>query len=223
MALAALAVGAALYAVIRLTLATLWRTLVPWTLASFSAWVLSFAVTLLAASHLAGVAGTWRWVAHAALPHYAQQLRLLWDAHAPGQLAWALPALTPTEDALAAHGPRALDALKGRDLTIIFLESFGAVLYDLPEARAATDPSRRALQQALDASGRHVVSGFFRSPTIGGASDLAHLSLLSGIDLSDPRRHNLLLTTHRPTLLHLARQAGYETFGLYHAVSWPWP
>ena len=222
-ALAALAVGAALYAVIRLTLATLWRTLVPWTLASFSAWVLSFAVTLLAASHLAGVAGTWRWVAHAALPHYAQQLRLLWDAHAPGQLAWALPALTPTEDALAAHGPRALDALKGRDLTIIFLESFGAVLYDLPEARAATDPSRRALQQALDASGRHVVSGFFRSPTIGGASDLAHLSLLSGIDLSDPRRHNLLLTTHRPTLLHLARQAGYETFGLYHAVSWPWP
>jgi hypothetical protein len=43
------------------------------------------------------------------------------------------------------------------------------------------------------------------------------------VNLSDPRRHDLLLTTGRPTLMHLFRQAGYQAFGLYHAVSWPWP
>lgn len=220
------AVGGALWllhAVLRLCLSTLMRTLVPWGTRSFAAWLLSFGAALLAAAHLAGVPGTGSWVGHAVLPTYVRQLGLLWDAHAPGRLARALPALTPTEDALATHGERVFASLGGRDLSIVFLESFGAVLYDHPQARPATDPARHALQQALDASGRQVVSGFFRSPTIGGASDLAHLSLLSGIDLSDPRRHDLLLTTRRPTLLHLFRQAGYQTFGVYHAVSWPWP
>lgn len=222
-AAAVLGFGWLLFALIRLCLATLMQTLVPWTLRSFPAWLISFAAALLAAAHLAGVPGTGRWASHAVLPTYAQQLGLLWDAHAPGRLAQALPAVTATEDALATHGPQVFAALAGRDVSIIFLESFGAVLYDHPQARPATDPARRALQQALTASGRQVVSGFFRSPTVGGASDLAHLSLLSGIDLSDPRRHNLLLTTGRPTLLHLFKQAGYQTFGVYHAVSWPWP
>jgi len=212
-----------LFALVRACLNALLRSLVPWARRSFSAWLLSFGAALLVAAHLAWVPGTGRWVSNAVLPMFAQQISLLWDAHAPGRLAHALPAITPTEDALGTHGAGVFSALAGRDVNIIFLESFGAVLYDQPQARAATDPARRALQDALTASGRHVVSGFFRSPTVGGASDLAHLSLLSGVDLSDARRHNLLLTTQRPTLLHLFKQAGYETFGVYHAVSWPWP
>jgi len=223
---AAAALGLAVWlllGLVRLCLSTLMRTLVPWGRNSFAAWLLSFGAALLAAAHLAGVAGTGRWVGHAVVPTYVKQVGLLWDAHAPGRLAQALPALTPTEDALATHGDQVFASLGGRDLSIVFLESFGAVIYDHPQARPATDPARHALQQAITASGRHVVSGFFRSPTIGGASDLAHLSLLTGVDLSDPRRHDLLLTTRRPTLLHLFRQAGYQTFGVYHAVSWPWP
>ncbi len=218
-----LAMGGLLLAAIRWCLSTLLQGLAPLALRSIVAWVVAFAAALLAAAHVAQVPGTWHVVANAALPSYLRQLGLLWDAHRPGRLAYALPALTPVEDALATHGAQAVAGLRGRDLTIIFLESFGAVLYDQPELRAATEPARRAVQQALAASGRHVVSGFFRSPTVGGASDLAHLSLLSGVDLSDPRRHDLLLTTNRPTLLHLFKQAGYQSFGVYHAVSWPWP
>ena len=220
---AVLAASWLLFTLVRACLQALLHTLVPWAHRSFSAWLLSFGAALLVAAHLAWVPGTGRWVSNAVLPMFAQQLGLLWDAHAPGRLAHALPAITPTEDALGTHGAGVFSALAGRDVNIIFLESFGAVLYDHPEARAATDLARQALQDALTASGRHVVSGFFRSPTVGGASDLAHLSLLSGVDLSEARRHNLLLTTQRPTLLHLFKQAGYETFGVYHAVSWPWP
>jgi hypothetical protein len=68
-----------------------------------------------------------------------------------------------------------------------------------------------------------VVSAFISSPTYGGASDLAHLSVLSGIDLSNPMRHDLLLTTERPTLSTLFRANGYRVFGLYPALFWEWP
>ncbi len=222
--LAAATAGAwLLFTLVRLCLRSLLHTVVPWTLQSFPAWLLSFGAALLAAAHVAQVPGTGRWVANAVLPTYARQLGLLWDAHAPGRLAYALPPLTAIEDAQAQHGPDVLAGLGRRDVAIVFLESFGAVLYDHADVRAATEAGRRALQHALADSGRQVVSGFFRSPTIGGASDLAHLSLLSGVDLSDPRRHHLLMTTQRPTLLHLFRQSGYQTFGVYHAVSWPWP
>jgi phosphoglycerol transferase MdoB-like AlkP superfamily enzyme len=220
---AVLVLGWLLWSIVRLGLTTLLHGAAPWALRSVAAWCIAFGAALLAAAHVAHVPGMGRYVSNAVLPSYARQVGLLWEAHTLGPLARALPALTPVEDALAAHGPRVFSALAGRDVSFVFLESFGAVLYDLPQARAATDASRQALQNALAASGRHVVSGFFRSPTIGGASDLAHLSVLSGIDLSDPRRHDLLLTTQRPTLMHLFKQAGYQTFGLYHAVSWPWP
>lgn len=212
-----------LFSGVRACMSMILRTLAPWALRSFTAWVISFGAALLAAAHLAWVPGTGRWVSNAVVPMFAQQIGLLWAAHAPGRLQFDLPSLTPTEDALATHGPDVFAALGGRDVNIIFLESFGAMLYDHPQALAATEPSRHTLQATIAASGRHVVSGFFRSPTIGGASDLAHLSLLSGVDLSVARRHDLLLTTQRPTLLHLFKQAGYETHGVYHAVSWPWP
>jgi hypothetical protein len=208
---------------IRWCLHALVATLAPMALRSLWAWGLAFVAALMAAAHVAQVPNVARYVSNAVLPSYAKQLVLLWDAHAPSQLSFALPALTPVEDVMALQGPRALAGLGQRDVTFVFMESFGAVLYDHAEVKAATDPSRRSLADALAGSGREVVSGFFRSPTFGGASDLAHLSLLTGVDLSDPRRHDLLLTTRRPTLLHLFKQAGYASYGVYHAVSWPWP
>lgn len=212
-----------LFTLIRLCLTLVLQTLAPWALRSLGAWGLGFCATLLAAAHVAKAPGAERFASNAVLPTYTRQMGLLWDAHVPGRLAQALPSLTPVEDALAKQDTHILSALRNRDVAFVFLESFGAVLYDQPQVRAGTDSARRALEATLFASGRHVVSGFFRSPTVGGASDLAHMSLLSGVDLSDPRRHDLLLTTRRPTLLHLFKQAGYETFGVYHAVSWPWP
>jgi hypothetical protein len=106
---------------------------------------------------------------------------------------------------------------------LVFLESVGAVVYDDAGAARVLGPARARLAGDIAAAGLQVVSAFVRSPTIGGGSDLAHLSLLSGIDLSEPRRHDLLLTTTRPTLIGLFRSHGYQTFGLYPAVSWEWP
>ncbi len=46
---------------------------------------------------------------------------------------------------------------------------------------------------------------------------------LSGIDLSDPLRHDLLLASDRPTLVSFFRAQGYEAHGVYPALSWAWP
>ena len=186
-------------------------------------WVITALATGLIAANYGGVQATWPYVSKPVIPTYWKQLSLLWDAQSPEAIAQALPIQTPIERAMARPASEVLDILGRRDVMVVFLESFGAFLYDHPEALAATTSQRTRLDQTLRESGRSVVTGFFRSPTVGGASDLAHMSVLSGVDLSDPRRHDLLLTTEKPTLIQLFRTRGYETFGLYHAVAWPWP
>lgn len=174
-------------------------------------------------SPTASLTGDARWLSAPVTPMLWRQAGLLATAFSPAAIARALPATTPVEVALAAPGGQPLAGLAGRDVAIVMLESYGATVYDEPRAAAALRPRRAELAAAVAASGRQVVSGFVRSPTYGGASDLAHLGLLSGVDMSDPVRHDLLLTTGRPMLTTLFRRHGYRTFGLYPAVSWQWP
>ncbi len=191
-----------------------------------STWVITALATALIAANYGGVQATWPYVSKPVIPTYWKQLTLLWEAQSPEAIAQALPNQTPVEQTMAAMArspSEVLDLLGRRDVMVVFLESFGAFLYDHPEALAATADARARLDKTLKETGRSVVTGFFRSPTVGGASDLAHMSVLSGVDLTDPRRHDLLLTTEKPTLIGLFRARGYETFGLYHAVAWPWP
>lgn len=210
-----------LFRLIRGAMAMVVAHALPFAVAHRSVWLLTAAAVLLAAANYAGVRATWPYVSKPVVPTYWNQLALLWQANSSEELNRALPAQTVIEEAL--QDAKSLSALQNKDVYLIFLESFGAVLYDNPEARARTERGRAALLQSIQKTQRHVVSAFFSSPTIGGASDLAHMSLLAGVDLSDPRRHDLLLTTARPTLISLFRKAGYQTFGLYHAVSWAWP
>ena len=180
------------------------------------------ALTLLVAANYAGVQATWPYVSKPVMPTYWREMKLVFDAASPDSVARALPAATVVDDSLARPADRVLASLGGRDVHLVFLESFGAVLYDQPDVVAAVDAVREDWLRAVQASGRDMVSAFYRSPTIGGASDLAHMSVLSGIDLSDPRRHDLLLTTRRPTLLQVFQHAGYDVFGVYHSVWWDW-
>ncbi len=214
---------AALHALLRWALGVLARVAAPVALRHRGVQAATLAAVVLVLANHAGVQATWPVVSRPVLPTYWKQAELLATAASPERLARALPRAEALDAALAAPPGTALAALRGRDVYIVFLESVGAVVHDHPVAVRQLAPARAALADAIRASGRHVVSAFVRSPTIGGASDLAHLSLLSGVDLSDPRRHDLLLTTERPTLMSLFRAQGYQTFGLYPAVSWEWP
>lgn len=213
---AVLALLVALHRALRWAFARVAGDAVPFALRSRSALAATaLAVGLSVANH-AGVEATWPLISRPVTPTWARQAELLYTSLSPQRLERALPPSPPFDAA-------DLGALQRRDLALLFIESYGAVAFDHPRAVRELAPARAALTEALRAAGAGVVSAFVRSPTFGGASDLAHLGLLSGLDLSDPRRHDLLLTSTRPTLLHLFRANGYQTVGLYPALSWDWP
>ncbi|MCU0938884.1 MAG: sulfatase-like hydrolase/transferase [Burkholderiaceae bacterium] len=221
---ALVAIFAALYLGIRWALGVLVREAAPYALRARWTWAVTAAAVVTVVAHLAGVVPsvTWHLVTHPVTPTYARQAVLLGTALLPGGVARVLPPSTALDTAISAPPQAALGALRGRDFKLIFLESYGAMAFDHPRVAPQLAAARARFAQDIAGSGRVVASAFVRAATFAGASELSHLSLLSGIDLTDPLRHDLLLTTERPTLTALFRRAGYESVGLYPALSWDW-
>jgi hypothetical protein len=213
----------ALFMLLRWAMHTVAHHAVPYALRSRWTWLPTLAATAAVVAHQAGAAPsvTWHWVTHPVTPTYARQAWLLRTALSPQRLAETLPASAALEAALAQPA-QAVGALRGRDFKLFFLESYGAMAFEHARAAPALAASRQQLEDDISGSGRFVASAFVRAATFAGASELSHLSLLSGVDLSDPLRHDLMLTTQRPTLVSLFRRAGYHTAGLYPALSWDW-
>ena len=67
------------------------------------------------------------------------------------------------------------------------------------------------------------MSAFVESPTFGGGSWLAHLSLLSGIEVRDPDTNFLLMTQNRDTLARSFSRQGFRTVGLMPGLRQTWP
>jgi hypothetical protein len=195
----------------------------PYALRTHWARVVTGLAVVLVIANIAGVRATWPVVSRAIVPTYFRQAILLTAIFTDQRVGQTLPRADALDVALAAPPGTALAALRGSDVYLMPLESYGAVVYDNPEAAARLRPARERLAADLAAGGFRVVSAFMRSPTFGGASDLAQLGMLSGLDLTDPLRHDLLLTTDRPTLITLFRANGYRTFGFYPALFWDWP
>jgi hypothetical protein len=210
-----------LFALLRWGIQVAARDAAPYALRHRWTWAITGMAVLLAVGNLAGVQATWPVVSKPVIPTYWRQAGLLVAAVSDDALEQALPARTAVDDALERPDP--LAALAGRDVYLIMLESVGAIVVDDPRASVPLRPVRERFAADVAASGRRVVSAYFTSPTFAGGSDLAHLGLLAAMDLRDPFRHDLLLTTDRPTLNTLFRRHGYQTFGLYPAVSWEWP
>ena len=213
----------ALHRVLRAAIEVVAREAVPYALRARWTWVATAVALGLVLANYAGVRATWPLVSKPILPAYWGQLEVLASATSAEAIARTLPATSVVDGALASANPRALEGLQGRDVYLVFLESVGAVIYDDERAVRMLRPARERLADDIAAAGLQVASAFVRSPTIGGGSDLAHVSLLAGIDLEDPRRHDLLLTTTRPSLVSVFRSHGYQTFGVYSSMSWEWP
>lgn len=204
-----------LYRILCAAIGVVARVAAPIALRSKTGLTLTGIAVALALANTAGVRATWPVISRPVTPSLVRQGLILRDALSPVRLAAALPASPRFHSDLAE--------LSGSDVELFFLESYGAFVFDNPAARKTLAAPRSALAHAIASSGRWVVSAFVRSPTFGGASDLAHLSLLTGVDLSDPVRHHLLLASHRQTLIHYFESCGYETYGFYPALSWEWP
>jgi len=117
----------------------------------------------------------------------------------------------------------ALSRVKGADVQLIFLESYGAVTFDRPEFSERLAAARADLVSAIRETNRDVVSGFVESPTFGGSSWLAHISLMSGVEVRDPDTNALLMAQKRETLVSTFKKGGYRTVALMPGLWQAWP
>jgi hypothetical protein len=108
------------------------------------------------------------------------------------------------------------------DVYLVFIESYGAVV-DRPDIARHLAASRQRLDADIRAGGRQVVSAYVESPTFGGSSWLAHISLLSGVEVRDPDTNAMLMTQRRDTLVKAFRRAGFRTIALMPGLRQQWP
>jgi Sulfatase len=146
---------------------------------------------------------------------YAVQLARVLDTFSSSRAVQRLPPSPPMHSDLSA--------LAGGDVLVVFMESYGSVTYDRPEFLHTLAPVRERLAAAIRDTGRGVASAFVSSPTFGGSSWLAHISLLSGIEVRDPNRYALLMTQKRQTLPSLFKSAGYRTIAVMPGLHQTWP
>lgn len=130
--------------------------------------------------------------------------------------------------ALAAADPYAglddlLDRIGGRDVLVIFVESYGRTSFDNDLYAPTHLATLRQAQRRLEGAGLAMRSGWLDSPTAGGQSWLAHGTLASGLRTDNQARYGAMLASPRQTLFHIASQAGFAPLAVMPAITMAWP
>jgi hypothetical protein len=116
-----------------------------------------------------------------------------------------------------------LQNVRGADVYLVFVESYGAVSYDRPDVKERIAPRRAQFAADVRESGRQVVSAFVDSPTFGGSSWLAHVTLMTGVEARDEDTNVLLMSQRRDTLVSTFARHGYRTVALMPGLTKRWP
>ncbi|WP_242653132.1 CDP-alcohol phosphatidyltransferase [Intrasporangium flavum] len=145
----------------------------------------------------------------------AQARKAVHDAQDHAVFATAIA----TDPLAGADTSGMLGALRGKDVVVVFVESYGKVALGAP----VVDRSLSTGTKALAAQGYSVRSAWLTSPTFGGFSWLAHSSIQSGLWVDSQQRYDQLVTTHRLTLSHVFAGAGYRTVDVVPANRHDWP
>lgn len=116
-----------------------------------------------------------------------------------------------------------LSRVDGADVFLLFLESYGAISWDRTEFASALAPIRARLEADIGETGRGVASGFVESTTFGGESWLAHISLLSGVEVRDQGTNVRLMAQERDTLVTVFGRHGYRTVAIMPGMLVGWP
>jgi phosphatidylglycerophosphate synthase len=116
-----------------------------------------------------------------------------------------------------------LRALRGKDVLLVFAESFGRVALEDSSFAPEVDEALAEGNKRLASAGFHSRSGFLISPTFGGGSWLAHSTLNSGLWVDNLRRYGQLLPEKRFTLASAFNRAGWRTVDDVPSNDRPWP
>ncbi|MDQ1195973.1 hypothetical protein QE435_001663 [Rhizobium sp. SORGH_AS 787] len=114
-------------------------------------------------------------------------------------------------------------SVKGKDVILIFVESYGRSAIEDPRYADVTVPRLSAINSEIGEAGLHAASGWVTSPTVGGLSWLAHGTLLSGLWVDSQARYDRLMISRQPSLNRLFSQAGWHSVAVMPAITMAWP
>lgn len=120
-----------------------------------------------------------------------------------------------------------LTQLRGHDVLLVFVESYGRVAVQessaAPGVAPAVDRDLDIQTRALATAGYHARTGFLTSPTFGGLSWHAHSTLQAGVWVDSQAGYNQLLSSQRTTLSSAFARAGWRSVGVQPANTAAWP
>jgi phosphatidylglycerophosphate synthase len=116
-----------------------------------------------------------------------------------------------------------LTGLRGKDVIIAFVESYGQVAVQGTSFSAGVDASLRRGTASLARAGWSTQSAWITSPGFGGISWFAHSTLQSGLWVDTEQRYTELLGSRRFTLSDAFGMAGWRTVYDAPADDFNWP
>lgn len=128
-------------------------------------------------------------------------------------------------DAFADVPPdQLLTGLRGKDVLITFIESYGRSAIDDPRMGEPLGDTLAQKTQELKDAGFASRSGWLRSPITGAGSWLGHSTFLSGLWIKNQSRYNNLVASDRLTLTEAFRRTGaWRTVGIVPGTQMAWP
>ncbi|TQM45291.1 sulfatase-like hydrolase/transferase [Pseudonocardia cypriaca] len=116
-----------------------------------------------------------------------------------------------------------LTALRGKDVVLTYVESYGRSALENPEFGPTITPILDEGTRRLAAAGFGSRSAFLTSSVVGGGSWLAHATLLSGLRVANEHSFDKLVASDRLTLSAAFRRAGWDTVAVQPSSLGPWP
>ena len=116
-----------------------------------------------------------------------------------------------------------LTGLRGKDVELVFVESYGRVAVQGSSFSPGVDAVLDAGTRQLARAGFGARSAFLRSPTYGGISWLAHSTMQSGLWVDSQQRYSVLLRSRRGTLTGAFGRAGWRTVSDIPSDTRDWP
>jgi hypothetical protein len=116
-----------------------------------------------------------------------------------------------------------LTGLRGKDVIVAFVESYGEVAVRGSSLSAGVDSTLADGTRTLAGAGFTARSAMLDSPTFGGISWLAHSTLQSGLWVDNQRRYDQLVASDRFTLSDAFKRAGWRTVSDVPSDTKPWP
>jgi hypothetical protein len=104
------------------------------------------------------------------------------------------------------------------DIYLLFVESYGRLLYESPELRTSYLGCLDSLETVLFRNGLNAATGFSTSPVSGGQSWVSYTTVMFGYNIRNQGTFNSLLKNpamaHYDNLFRVLKQNGYRTYRL---------